>query len=66
MDGTQVVLVWQLDGVAGFWTLRSQSNSSEIAEWWRTCEQFVVSRSRRFAVEADVMPRLEADARENA
>ena len=65
MDGTQVVLVWQLDGVAGFWTMRSQSNSPEIAEWWRSCEPFVVSRTRRFAVEANALPRLEAAARVN-
>lgn len=63
---TSVVLVWQLAGVSGFWALRSQNGGPEIAEWWRDCEQFVLSRSRRFAVEADAMPRLEADARANA
>ncbi len=63
---SRVVLVWQLDGVPGFWGMRSQNGGPEIAEWWQACEEFVVSRTRRFAVEADSMPRLEADARLNA
>ena len=64
--GSRVVLVWQLDGVTGFWTMRSQNGDPAIARWWQACEQFVVSRTRRFAIEADLMPRLEADARKNA
>ena len=63
---TVVVLVWQVDGVPGFWKLRSQNGGPEIAEWWQRCDEFVVSRSRRFAVDAAAMPRLEADARANA
>ena len=46
--------------------MRSQNSRPEIAQWWQTCDEFVVSRTRRFAVEADSMARLEADARENA
>ncbi len=64
--GTKVVLVWQLDGVPGFWTMRSQNSAPETAAWWQNCERFVVSRTRRYAVEADAMPRLEASARANA
>lgn len=64
--GSRVVLVWRLDGVPGFWAMRSQNSRPEIAQWWQTCDEFVVSRTRRFAVEADSMARLEADARENA
>ena len=64
--GTTVIIVWTLVGAAGFWAMRSQNSGPEIAEWWRTCEQFVVSRSRRYAAEADALPRFEADARANA
>ena len=64
--GTKVVLVWQLDGVSGFWTMRSQNGGPETAAWWQNCEQFVVSRTRRYAVEADALPRLESAARANA
>ena len=68
VDGvpTTVVLVWQIDGVAGFWGMRSQNGSPEVAAWWRDCEQFVVSRTRRYAVEAAAMPGFAAAARLHA
>ncbi|HKK52343.1 MAG TPA: hypothetical protein VKA74_12180 [Myxococcota bacterium] len=49
---TQVVLVWELAGVPGFWRMRSANASSEVADWWRSCERFVSARTRRYAVEA--------------
>lgn len=64
--GTHVLLVWQVDGVPGFWRMRSRSASPEVAEWWKRCERFAVSRSRRFAVEAEALPRLAAAARLHA
>lgn len=64
--GTRVVLVWQLDGVAGFWAMRSGTRDLDVEQWWRECEAFVVWRSRRFAAEADALPRLEEAARGNA
>jgi hypothetical protein len=64
--GTRVLLVWQLDGVPGFWGMRARNASADIAQWWHDCEQFVVSRTRRYAAEASALPRLEASARTNA
>lgn len=63
--GTRVLLVWQLDGVEGFWSVRTQRDP-DVASWWQECERFVVSRTRRMAAEADALPRLEAAARANA
>ncbi len=64
--GTRVLLVWQVDGVPGFWRMRSQSGSPEVARWWQACERFTVSRSRRTAVEAEALRRFEAAARLHA
>lgn len=50
--GTTVLLVWQLDGTAGFWTMRSQSGAEEVARWWQRCDSFVVKRTRRIAAES--------------
>ena len=50
-QGESVLLVWRLDGVAGFWRMRSQNAAPEVLDWWRRCEEFVVERSRRYAVE---------------
>jgi len=46
--------------------MRARSGSPEIEQWWQVCDRFAVSRTRRFAVEADAMARLEAEARANA
>ncbi len=64
--GTRVLLVWQVDGVPGFWRMRSGSAGPEVAAWWQACERFVVSRTRRTAVEAEALPRFEAAGRLHA
>ncbi len=64
--GTRLLLVWQVDGVPGFWRMRSQNAAPEVARWWRGCERFVVSRSRRYAVEADALSRFAAAGRLHA
>lgn len=51
--GTTVILVWHLAGAAGFWAMRSQSSTDEVASWWRRCNAFIVSRTRRIAAEWD-------------
>jgi hypothetical protein len=61
-----VVLVWQLRGVEGFWKMRSQNSTPEIAAWWADAGRFFVSRTRRWAAEADGLPALDALGRINA
>ena len=56
--GTRIVLVWQLAGPAGFWSLRAQRDEAAVGAWWRSCERFAVARTRRFAAEADALARL--------
>jgi hypothetical protein len=53
--GTRVVLVWRLAGPAGFWAMRAQRDEANVAAWWRACERFAVSRTRRFAADADML-----------
>lgn len=48
--GETVLFVWALEGIPGFWRMRSQSSAPEIADWWRECERYCVRRTRRFAV----------------
>ena len=62
----RVILVWRLEGVPGFWTMRSQNATPEIAAWWERCQDFVESRTRRFAAEAEALPGLASDARLHA
>jgi hypothetical protein len=64
--GTRVVLVWQLEGVEGFWRMRAQSDPAPLDAWWRSCERFAVSRTRRFAAEADALSGLAALGRRHA
>lgn len=61
-----VILIWQLDGVAGFWGVRSQNATSEVAEWWAECETFIHSRTRRVAAEPSAIAGLDALGRINA
>jgi hypothetical protein len=63
---TRVVLVWQIDGLEGFWAMRSQNSSPEVEAWWRDCERFIVSRTRRYAVEADALASFVAAGRLHA
>ena len=60
-----VILTWVLDGVAGFWTMRSQNSTEEVAAWWAECESFIQSRSRRLAAEPGAIAGLEALGRLN-
>jgi hypothetical protein len=53
--GTRVVLVWRVEGAAGFWRMRAQRDEAAVAAWWRTCDRFAVSRTRRFAADADAI-----------
>ena len=61
-----VILIWVLDGVPGFWTMRSQNSTEEVAAWWDECETFVQTRSRRFAAAPDAIAGFEALGRLNA
>lgn len=61
-----VLLVWRLDGVAGFWGMRSQNSTPEVAAWWADAERFFVSRTRRFAAEFEALPALDALGRIHA
>lgn len=61
-----VLLVWQLDGLEGFWGMRSQNASLEVAEWWRDCEKHIEARTRRYAASPDAIERFEKIGRLNA
>jgi len=61
-----VLLVWQLDGVAGFWTMRSQNATPEVVAWWADAERFIRSRTRRFAAESEALAGLDALGRIHA
>ena len=63
--GSTVLLVWALEGVAGFWGMRSQSGREEVAAWWERCDALVSRRSRRFAAESSDLPALAAAGRRN-
>jgi hypothetical protein len=60
-----VVLVWRLEGVSGFWRMRSQNSTPEVVQWWSDCETFIDSRSRRFAATPGSLPAFEALGRLN-
>lgn len=61
-----LMLVWQLDGVPGFWRMRSQNAAPEIAGFWAESESFVASRSRRFAAAPAAVEGFDALGRLNA
>jgi hypothetical protein len=56
--GTRVVLVWRLEGPEGFWRMRAQRDEAAVEAWWRSCERFATSRTRRFAADADALEAL--------
>ena len=60
-----VLLVWQLEGVAGFWQMRSQNATPEVMSWWADCDAFVHRRTRRFAAEFEALAGLDALGRQN-
>jgi hypothetical protein len=64
--GTRVLIVWRLAGVPGFWRMRAQSDPAALDAWWRSCERFAVSRTRRFAADADALGELGALGRIHA
>ena len=61
-----VLLVWRLEGVPGFWQMRSQNSTEEIAAWWSDCDTYIDSRTRRFAASPTSVPGFEALGRLNA
>ena len=63
----EVVIVWSVDGIPGFWGMRSQNATPDVLRWWATCdERWVESRTRRFAAPPDALPALDAAGRANA
>ena len=62
-----VVLLWQVDGIAGFWGVRSQNATEEVLRFWNDCDaRWVESRTRRFAASPASLPVLDAAGRVNA
>ena len=61
-----VMLVWGLEGIPGFWRMRSQNGAPEIAAWWRECDRYCVTRTRRFAVDCDAREAFAAAGRVRA
>jgi len=55
-----VMLIWRLEGVAGFWEMRSQNATPDIAAWWADCEAFIESRTRRYAAAPEAIPGFDA------
>ena len=62
----EVLLVWRLEGVPGFWRMRSQNSTDEIAAWWSDCEALIESRTRRIAASPSALSGFEALGRLNA
>lgn len=61
-----VVAIWGLEGVPGFWRMRSQNADPEVAAWWAECDRQCVRRSRRFAVAPDALGGFSAAGRRHA
>ena len=61
-----VLLLWHLEGVAGFWEMRSQNATPEVAAWWADCEAFIESRTRRYAAAPEAIPGFDALGRLSA
>jgi hypothetical protein len=62
----EVLLVWRLEGVPGFWRMRSQNSTDEVAAWWSDCEAWIESRTRRFAASPGAMSGFESLGRRSA
>ncbi len=62
----RVMLVWRLDGIQGFWTMRSQNSGENVVAFWRDVERFVASRTRRYAASPKSVARFEAIGRMHA
>ena len=63
---TTVLFVWELDGVAGFWQMRSQNAQPAVLEWWAECDRKSVRRTRRFAIAPDAVEAFGAAGRSHA
>ena len=61
-----VLLLWRLEGIAGFWQARSQNATPEVAAWWADCEDFIESRTRRYAAAPESLPGFDALGKLNA
>ncbi len=62
-----VTLLWQLDGIAGFWGMRSQNATEDVVAFWADCDaKWSTSRSRRLAATPEALPLLDAAGRVNA
>ena len=61
-----VVLFWQVDGIAGFWGVRSQNSTEDVVRFWLDCDaQWVDSRTRRYAASPASLPALDSAGRVN-
>lgn len=63
--GNEIILLWSLPDVAGFWEMRRlQGEDSETERWWRDVSPWIASRSRRFMTREPIGPRR-AEAEED-
>lgn len=58
--GQSVLILWQLDGLPGFWGMRSTNATPEVAAWWAECAGWVETRTRRFAAAPEAVARFDA------
>ena len=63
---TTLLLVWRLEGIPGFWGMRSRNSEPEVGQWWQDCEPLVIRRTRRFAASPEAVEGFEAAGRANA
>ena len=61
-----LLLVWRLEGIPGFWGMRSRTAEPEVLQWWQDCESFVLRRTRRLAASPEAIEGFEAAGRANA
>ena len=62
-----VTLLWQVEGIAGFWGVRSQNATEDVLSFWADCDaRWVASRTRRYAASPERIPVFDAAGRVNA
>ena len=64
--GTQVLVVWQVAGVPGFWGSRGGADADVLGFWERCDAEYARSRSRRYAADATNLAALDAAGRQYA